>query len=86
VFASEIIDQNAVAIAEGRQPIPLRSILIGNGFTDMSTMQLSYYDMQCTNVSVPPVLSIATCVAMKAAVCFLISIIVLLFSHYFFSF
>ncbi|KAF9516920.1 hypothetical protein BS47DRAFT_1375810 [Hydnum rufescens UP504] len=66
VFASEIIDQNAVAIAEGRQPIPLRSILIGNGFTDMSTMQLSYYDMQCTNVSVPPVLSIATCVAMKA--------------------
>ena len=57
-----------VAIAEGRAPIALRSVLIGNGFTDVTTMLPSYYDMQCTDVSVSPILSVASCVAMKAAV------------------
>ena len=37
VFASEIIDQNAVAVQENRSPINLQSVLIGNGITDIST-------------------------------------------------
>jgi hypothetical protein len=37
VFASEIYDQNQIAIKEGRTPLNLQSILIGNGITDIST-------------------------------------------------
>lgn len=37
VFASEIVDQNAIAEAEGRATINLTSVLIGNGITDIST-------------------------------------------------
>jgi carboxypeptidase C (cathepsin A) len=37
VFASEIYDQNQIALAEGRPTINLQSILIGNGITDIST-------------------------------------------------
>ena len=37
VFASEIVDQNQRAEAEGRAKINLQSILIGDGVTDIST-------------------------------------------------
>ena len=37
VFASEVIDQNAIAKAEGRDTLNLKSVLIGNGVTDIST-------------------------------------------------
>ena len=37
VFASEIIDRNGVAIREGRPTINLKSVVIGNGITDIST-------------------------------------------------
>ncbi|KAH7100866.1 peptidase S10, serine carboxypeptidase [Auriculariales sp. MPI-PUGE-AT-0066] len=65
VFASAVYDANAIAVAEGRTPINLQSVLIGNGITDFATMTYSYYDMACTKASVNPVLSIASCVRMK---------------------
>ena len=40
VFASEIIDRNQVAIREERPTINLKSVLIGNGVTDISTFVL----------------------------------------------
>ncbi|KAF9444146.1 alpha/beta-hydrolase [Macrolepiota fuliginosa MF-IS2] len=65
VFAAEVYDQNTRLVEAGFTPINLQSVLIGNGVTDFSTSLLSYYDMQCTPASVPPVLSIAQCVSMK---------------------
>ncbi|KAJ7698179.1 serine carboxypeptidase-domain-containing protein [Mycena olivaceomarginata] len=38
VFASEIYDQNQLAIAQGRQTLNLQSVIIGNGITDISTL------------------------------------------------
>ena len=38
VFASEIVDQNTIAKAEGRDALNLKSVLIGNGVTDISTL------------------------------------------------
>ncbi|EJD36685.1 peptidase S10, serine carboxypeptidase [Auricularia subglabra TFB-10046 SS5] len=67
VFASAVYDSNAKALAEGRTPINLQSVLIGNGITDFSTQAFSLYDLQCTNASVEPFLPISTCVRMKAA-------------------
>jgi carboxypeptidase C (cathepsin A) len=40
VFASEILDQNQVAKAQNRTTINLKSIMIGNGITDVSTFVL----------------------------------------------
>jgi hypothetical protein len=40
----------------------------GNGMTDPFKMFLSYYDIQCTPVSVEPFLDIASRVAMKLMV------------------
>ena len=37
VFASAVYDANAVAVAQGRKPINLASVLIGNGITDTET-------------------------------------------------
>ena len=37
VFAGEIIDRNQVAVREGRPTINLKSVVIGNGITDIST-------------------------------------------------
>jgi carboxypeptidase C (cathepsin A) len=37
VFAGEIYDKNELAAAEGRPTINLKSVLIGNGITDIST-------------------------------------------------
>ncbi|KAI0772248.1 serine carboxypeptidase [Irpex lacteus] len=67
-FASYIHDQNAKLVSAGVAPINLKSIMIGNGCSDDSTMYPSYYDMQCKRTSAgPPVQKISTCVAMKKA-------------------
>ncbi|KXN88058.1 hypothetical protein AN958_07790 [Leucoagaricus sp. SymC.cos] len=65
VFAAEVYDQNARLVEAGLTPINLQSVMIGNGVTDFATTLLSYYDMQCTPASVPPVMSISSCVAIK---------------------
>ncbi|EEB93527.1 hypothetical protein MPER_07799, partial [Moniliophthora perniciosa FA553] len=41
------------------------SAMIGNGATHWFHALLSFYDMACTSASVPPVLGISTCVAIK---------------------
>ncbi|OBZ71079.1 Carboxypeptidase Y A [Grifola frondosa] len=66
-FASAVYDQNAKLVQLGLTPINLTSIMIGNGLTDQVTMLASYYDMQCKNISVPPVQDISSCVRMKQA-------------------
>ncbi|KAJ7805766.1 Alpha/Beta hydrolase protein, partial [Mycena olivaceomarginata] len=48
VFASEIYDQNQLAIAQGRQTLNLQSVIIGNGITDISTTLLSLSFIRCT--------------------------------------
>ena len=40
MFASEIYDKNQIAVQEGRPIVNLQSVLIGNGFTDISTLTL----------------------------------------------
>ncbi|TFK72338.1 serine carboxypeptidase [Pluteus cervinus] len=65
LFASAIYDQNVALEASGLTPINLVSAMIGNGMTDIFSMVPSYWDMQCTGASVPPVVDIATCVSTK---------------------
>ncbi|EMD36609.1 hypothetical protein CERSUDRAFT_84791 [Gelatoporia subvermispora B] len=65
VFAAEIYDQNARLQKAGLTPINLESIMIGNGVTNWPVMIASYYEMQCHNISVPPIQSPSTCVRMK---------------------
>ncbi|KAH8794615.1 Alpha/Beta hydrolase protein [Flagelloscypha sp. PMI_526] len=48
LFATRVIDQNAELVREGLTPVNLKSILIGNGWSDAAKMFASYYDMQCT--------------------------------------
>ncbi|KAI0063122.1 serine carboxypeptidase [Artomyces pyxidatus] len=67
LFASAIYDQNTVLMEHGLTPINLVSAIIGNGQTDRVGLLLSYYDFVCTPASVPPVLSISTCIRMKQA-------------------
>lgn len=68
VFASEIYDQNKVAVTEGRTPLNLQSVIIGNGITDISTLYPGRYDVECGTASLEvPFQSISTCVRMKAA-------------------
>jgi len=68
VFASEIVDLNT-RLETGRfTPIPLQSVMIGNGMTDFASMVTSYYDIQCTNASLKPLLPISTCVRMRRAI------------------
>lgn len=51
----------------------IRQSRLGNGVTNDFSQILSYYDMTCTPASVPPILDIPTCVAMKNTVrCFAI--------------
>ncbi|KAI0264975.1 serine carboxypeptidase [Gloeopeniophorella convolvens] len=68
LFASAVYDQNAFLVKQGLTPINLTSAIIGNGMTDVYSMTESYYDMTCTNASVPPVLDISTCVRMKKTI------------------
>ncbi|KAG8881178.1 hypothetical protein FRB97_009809 [Tulasnella sp. 331] len=65
VFASEIVDNNPKDIQAGYEPVSLKSLLIGNGWTDIVTQMESYYDFQCTTTSYPAVQSIVACVRMK---------------------
>ncbi|KAJ7698180.1 Alpha/Beta hydrolase protein [Mycena olivaceomarginata] len=68
VFASEIYDQNQLAIAQGRQTLNLQSVIIGNGITDISTLYPGRYDIECGIAALEmPFQSISTCVRMKAA-------------------
>ncbi|KAI0086932.1 serine carboxypeptidase [Irpex rosettiformis] len=66
-YASYVYDQNPKLIAAGATPINLTSIMIGNGCSDQITMIPSYYEMQCKSETVPPVVDISTCVAIKRA-------------------
>ncbi|KAF7338843.1 Carboxypeptidase [Mycena sanguinolenta] len=68
VFAAEIYDQNPRLIKAGIPPINLTSVMIGNGMTDTPTLIPTWYEMQCSAASLPPVQDIKTCVAMKAIV------------------
>ncbi|KAL1732956.1 Alpha/Beta hydrolase protein [Schizophyllum commune] len=68
LYASAVYDQNAALVKAGLTPVNLSSVLIGNGISDPFRVFLSYYDMQCTNASVPPVVDIATCVHQKTMV------------------
>ncbi|KAG5645267.1 hypothetical protein DXG03_006569 [Asterophora parasitica] len=68
VFASEIYDQNEVAVREGRQPLNLKSVLIGNGITDISTLYAGRYEVECGTASLDvPFQTIGNCVRMKTA-------------------
>ncbi|KDQ13471.1 hypothetical protein BOTBODRAFT_146116 [Botryobasidium botryosum FD-172 SS1] len=67
VFASEIVDGNVRAKEAGIAPINLKSVLIGNGMTDVLSMTESYVDIQCTNASIEPFQSISQCVQMRKA-------------------
>ena len=49
VFASEIVDQNTIAASQGQQTINLKSVLIGNGITDISTYVLFLIDHGSSN-------------------------------------
>lgn len=77
VFATEIVHQNAKlakshskGLKKDRQPIPLSSVLIGNGLTDTVSMVTSYYDQACTAASGlgKPVLDVKECVQMQQSV------------------
>ncbi|KAJ7615848.1 serine carboxypeptidase [Roridomyces roridus] len=65
VFAAEVYDQNAKLLAEGFTPINLKSVMIGNGRTNLYQQLTSSFDMQCTAASVPPTLGVAECARMK---------------------
>ncbi|KZT24362.1 alpha/beta-hydrolase [Neolentinus lepideus HHB14362 ss-1] len=68
LFASAVYDQNAKLVEASMTPVNLSSIMIGSGYTDQYKLILSYYDMQCTPASVPPILDISTCVRMRQVV------------------
>ncbi|TFY53350.1 hypothetical protein EVG20_g10154 [Dentipellis fragilis] len=67
LFSAAIYDQNAALVEAGITPINLTSAIIGNGYTDQLGMMLSYYDVTCTSASLPPIISISSCVRMKKA-------------------
>ncbi|KAJ8517358.1 hypothetical protein ONZ45_g5449 [Pleurotus djamor] len=68
VFASEIVDQNTIAAAAGQPTINLKSVLIGNGITDISTLYEGRFEVECSIASLNvPFQSIQDCVRMKAA-------------------
>ncbi|KZS92434.1 serine carboxypeptidase [Sistotremastrum niveocremeum HHB9708] len=67
VYASAIYDYNTVLKEAGIEPINLKSVMIGNGFSDFTTMHPSTYDIMCTPASVEPFLDISTCVYIKTA-------------------
>ncbi|CCL99179.1 uncharacterized protein FIBRA_01194 [Fibroporia radiculosa] len=67
-FASYLYDQNTIAVAEGREPLNLQSVLIGNGITDISTLYPGRYEIECGTAALEvPFQTISTCVRMKMA-------------------
>ncbi|KAF7319378.1 Carboxypeptidase [Mycena chlorophos] len=68
VFASEIYDQNQFAQVDGRPVINLKSVLIGNGITDISTLYPGRYEIECGKAAFEvPFQTIGNCVRMKQA-------------------
>ncbi|KAF5363981.1 hypothetical protein D9756_000949 [Leucocoprinus leucothites] len=68
VFASEIYDQNQIAEKEERPILNLQSVLIGNGNTDISTLYLGRYEVECGRASFDiPFQSISACVRIKTS-------------------
>ncbi|KDQ65011.1 hypothetical protein JAAARDRAFT_28675 [Jaapia argillacea MUCL 33604] len=68
VFASEIVDRNQVAKAEGRPTINLKSVLIGNGNTGIASQYSGRFEIECGGAALDvPFQSINTCVRMKMA-------------------
>ncbi|EPQ59668.1 peptidase S10, serine carboxypeptidase [Gloeophyllum trabeum ATCC 11539] len=68
VFASEVVDQNQIAVAEGRPTINLKSVLIGNGNTGISTLYEGRYEIECGKAALDvPIQQISKCVRMKMA-------------------
>ncbi|KAL4255957.1 Carboxypeptidase [Pleurotus pulmonarius] len=65
VYASAVYDQNARLIQQGLTPINLVSVMIGNGWTDMPSILLTWPDFQCSRFPIAPLLDISTCVKMK---------------------
>ncbi|KAH8108856.1 serine carboxypeptidase [Phellopilus nigrolimitatus] len=65
VYAAAVYDQNEMLVSKGFSPVNLKSVMIGNGATDFFYLLRSYYDIQCTAVSIAPVQQISTCVRMK---------------------
>ncbi|KZT70196.1 serine carboxypeptidase [Daedalea quercina L-15889] len=68
LFAAAILDQNARLVEHGVPPVNLASVMIGNGLSNYLHMLQSWYEIQCTPASLPPVESISSCVRMKQAV------------------
>ncbi|KAF9779565.1 peptidase S10 serine carboxypeptidase [Thelephora terrestris] len=67
VFAGEVVDKNVVAAAEGRPTINLKSVLIGNGITDYTTLYEGRYMTECGTAALDvPLQSISECVRIKA--------------------
>ncbi|WWC99367.1 hypothetical protein V866_006268 [Kwoniella sp. B9012] len=66
VFASAVVDGNRKLIKEGKTPINLQSVMIGNGVTDEFSTMESYFPFQCTlnGDLTEPVQNIASCVQM----------------------
>ncbi|KAL5492050.1 hypothetical protein ACEPAI_3497 [Sanghuangporus weigelae] len=65
IFGAAVYDQNPSLVAKGLMPINLKSLMIGNGATDFFSLLRSYYDMQCTNMGIGPLVPISACVRMK---------------------
>ncbi|SJK99193.1 uncharacterized protein ARMOST_02483 [Armillaria ostoyae] len=61
LFASVVYDNNDLLRGSARPPINLKSIMI-----DSIAMVVSNFVMECTPASVPPILDISTCVAIKS--------------------
>ncbi|KAH8081981.1 alpha/beta-hydrolase [Cristinia sonorae] len=67
-FAAALYDQNTKIEKLGMTPVNLSSIMLGNGCTEQLSMWTAYYEMQCLNTTVSPVIDISTCIQMKQAV------------------
>lgn len=76
IFASEIVDMNMAytdaAFAKGKKPkkdqlIDLKSVMIGNGLTDVSVQIPQYYDYTCTTKGGldKPIFPIKQCTRMR---------------------
>ena len=71
IFASHILDENELAVKEGRAHdiVPLSSVMIGNGIFDPLRQATSTWDVTCTNVTgVGPVLNKNICDTMALSI------------------